>query len=170
MISRTVRLGLVDTTFSRVDMASFALDELSKTFGMRVEIVRKTVPGIKDLAVECKRLIEFEKCEVVLALGMVGGAPIDTQCAHEASLGIQMAKIATNRHIIEVFVHTNEAKNEKQLIEICENRTRKHAVNAVLLVAAPHMLTKNAGMGIRQGFADEGPAKTKAKARTARKK
>jgi riboflavin synthase len=132
---------------------------------MRVEIIRHTVPGIKDLAVECKRLLELEKCAIVMAFGMVGRAPIDAQCAHEASLGIQMAKMMTNRHIIEVFVHENEAKNDAQLIQICENRARKHAINAVQLMVAPHELTRRAGKGIRQGFPDEGPAKITGKKR-----
>ncbi|MDO8340111.1 MAG: riboflavin synthase [Candidatus Burarchaeum sp.] len=169
MMSRNVKLGMADTTFARVDMASFAADEISRRFGMRVEIVRRTVPGIKDLAVECKRLLELDKCDVVLALGMVGRKPIDTQCGHEASLGIQMAKMLTNRHIVEVFVHENEAKNDAQLLGICENRARKHAVNAVLLVASPQELSLRAGMGVRQGFPDEGPVKIKKQRKGGRK-
>jgi len=169
MIVKPLRLGIADTTFARVDMAAFAMDEISKRYGMQVQIVRHTVPGFKDLAVECKRLLEFERCEIAMAFGMVGRAPIDAQCAHEASLGIQMAKLMANRHIIEVFVHENEAKNDQHLIKICENRARKHAVNAVNLILAPHMLSKNAGMGARQGFPDEGPAKAKRQGKKARK-
>jgi len=158
MTPKLLKLGLVDTMFARVNMANFAMDEISKRYGMRVEMVRRTVPGIKDLAVECKRLLELEKCDIAMAFGMVGRAPIDMQCGHEASLGIQMAKMLTNRHIIEVFVHENEAKNDRQLIEICENRARKHAINAVQLILSPHELTLRAGAGIRQGFPDEGSA------------
>ncbi|MFA6036202.1 MAG: riboflavin synthase [Candidatus Micrarchaeia archaeon] len=159
MSIKQLKLGIVDTTFARVNMADFAMDEISKSYGMRVQIIRHTVPGFKDLAVECKRLLELERCDIAMAFGMVGRAPIDAQCAHEASLGIQMAKLMTNRHIIEVFVHENEAKNDAQLLQICENRARKHALNAVHLMLAPHLLSKNAGRGIRQGFSDEGPAK-----------
>ncbi len=150
-----MRLGIVDTMFSRVNMGEIAINELNKNY--KVEIVRRTVPGIKDLAVECKKLLELEKCDVTMALGMVGSAPIDLQCAHEASLGIQQAKLMTNKHIIEVFVHENEAWSEKEFIEICENRIRKHAHNAVLIVKNPEQLIKNAGQGLRQGKDDEGP-------------
>ncbi|MFH0737721.1 MAG: riboflavin synthase [Candidatus Micrarchaeota archaeon] len=149
-----MRIGIVDTTFSRVDMGAIALDELKKGFsGVAVE--RRTVPGIKDLAVECKRLLD-SGCDICMALGMVGGAPIDTQCGHEASLGIQQAKLLTGKHIIEVFVHEDEAWSERELVSIFENRIRKHAHNAVLLVKDPLQLTLNAGNGVRQGREDEG--------------
>jgi 6,7-dimethyl-8-ribityllumazine synthase len=87
---------------------------------------------------------------------MVGGMPIDQQCAHEASLGIQSAKLMTNKHIIEVFVHENEAWSEKELFEIFDSRIRKHAHNAYNLVSNPSILTNSAGQGIRQGKSDEG--------------
>ena len=138
-------------------MARFALDELGK-HGNEITIIRRTVPGIKDLAVECKRLLEFEKCDVCLALGMVGGAPIDAQCAHEASLGIMWAKLMANKHIVEAFVHEREAGTPKELLEICENRARKHAQNAVMLARQSYeAMQKNAGRGIRQGKPDAGP-------------
>lgn len=149
-----MKLGIVDTTFSRVDMGSIALDEM-KGYSS-VEVVRRTVPGVKDLGVECKKLLD-EGCDACMALGMVGGAPIDTQCAHEASLGIQQAKLMTNKHIIEVFVHENEAWSGKEFVEICDNRIRKHVHNAVLIVENPGKIMENAGKGVRQGKDDEGP-------------
>lgn len=150
-----MKIGIVDTTFSRVNMGQIALDEL-RLFGP-LESERRTVPGIKDLAVECKRMLEAG-CDIVMALGMVGGAPIDTQCAHEASLGIQQAKLMTDKHIIEVFVHENEAWSAEEFRAICDNRIRKHVKNAVALVKDPESLSKIAGMGIRQGKGDEEPA------------
>jgi riboflavin synthase len=156
-----IKIGIVDTMFSRVNMGTIAIDELNKHYADEVEIERRTVPGIKDLAVECKRLLD-SGCDVAMALGMVGGAPIDTQCAHEASLGIQQAKLLTNKHIIEVFVHENEAWNEKELLEIFENRTRKHVHNAVVLAQNPKHLTQFAGQGVRQGKEDEGEIKPNA--------
>ncbi len=170
-----IKIGIVDTMFARVNMGMIAIDELKKNFP-DVEYVRRTVPGIKDIAVECKRLLETDDseqetgnrklgaecpmlsagCDVAIALGMVGGAPIDTQCAHEASLGLQQAKLMTNKHIIEVFVHENEAWSERELLEIFENRTRKHVGNAVLIVRDPESFTKLAGLGIRQGKENEG--------------
>lgn len=148
-----MKLGIVDTTFARVDMGAIALDELKRFTG--VEVVRRTVPGIKDLPVECKRLLD-EGCDSCMALGMVGGAPIDTQCGHEASLGIQEAKLLTGKHIIEVFVHENEGWSGEELVSIFEDRTRKHVHNAVLLVKEPSKLVENAGKGVRQGKGDEG--------------
>lgn len=149
-----MKLGIVDTMFSRVDMGAIAIDELKKRYP-GVLVVRRTVPGIKDLAVECKKLLD-DGCDSCLALGMVGGAPIDTQCGHEASLGIQQAKLMCGKHIIEVFVHENEAWDEAEFDDICQNRVRKHAVNAVEIVTDPDSLTARAGNGIRQGKEDEG--------------
>jgi riboflavin synthase len=47
-----MRIGIVDTTFSRVNMGAIALDEMKKFPEAQVE--RRTVPGVKDLPVECK--------------------------------------------------------------------------------------------------------------------
>lgn len=157
-----IKLGIVDTMFSRVNMGEMAIDEIGKNYP-EAEVVRTTVPGVKDLPPECRKLLD-SGCDICMALGMVGGAPIDTQCAHEASLGIMQAKLLTGKHIIEVFVHENEAWGKKEFYSICENRVRKHAHNAVLLVANPAELVKQAGMGVRQGKEDEGaiePAKEK---------
>jgi riboflavin synthase len=149
------KVGIVDTMFSRVNMGELAIDEIRKNYP-NVEIVRKTVPGVKDLPVECKKLLDAG-CDSCMALGMVGGAPIDTQCAHEASLGIQQVKLLTGKHIIEVFVHEKEAWSAQEFMEICDNRTRKHAHNAVLIVEKPEELERDAGKGVRQGKENEGP-------------
>lgn len=153
---KQLKIGIVDTMFSRVDMASFAIDELRHKFPS-IKIARSTVPGIKDLAIGCVLLDKKEKCDIYLALGMVGGAPVDMQCAHEASLGVQMAKMQLRKHIIEAFVFHHEAKDEQELYSIFEDRTRKHAVNAALLITNPAALQKMAGMGKRQGRQDAGP-------------
>jgi len=149
------KVGLVDTTFSRYDMAKCAMEEFSKLGG--VEILRRTVPGIKDLAVECKKLIEEEGCDLVMAFGMPGSSEIDKVCAHEASLGIMMVRLMTNKHVIEVFVHEEEARSEKELAELADRRAREHALNAYLLLFEPEKLTKLAGKGLRQGKEDVGP-------------
>ncbi len=133
-------------------MAGYAMDEIRKNFPkMDIEFVRKTVPGVKDLPVECKLLYERDKCDIVMAFGMVGKEPVDKVCGHEASMGIQIAKLALNKHIIEVFVHEDEGKNEKDLLSIFEDRSRKHGVNAVLIATNQDELTKRAGKGLRQG-------------------
>ena len=150
------RIGVADTTFARVDMGSFAIDELKKTgTGFRVE--RYTVPGVKDLPVAAKRLFDERECDIVIALGMPGANDIDKVCAHEASTGLIHVQLMANKHVIEVFVHEDEAKNAKELAWLAERRSREHAVNAYDLLFRPERLSKNAGKGLRQGFQDVGP-------------
>ncbi len=150
-----MKIGIADTTFARIDMGKIAIDELRKICSL--PYVRYTVPGIKDLPVAAKKLIEERGCEIVIALGMPGPKPIDKQCAHEASMGLILAQLMTNKHIIEVFVHEDEAKDEKELLMITENRVREHVRNAVDLLLNPKRLQKLAGTGQRQGFPDVGP-------------
>jgi len=153
--TKAAKIGIVDTMFARVDMASFAIDEINRKFP-GTKIVRSTVPGVKDLAIGCVLLDGKENCDVLLALGMVGKEKIDTQCGHEASIGIQMAKMKLGKHIVEVFVHEFEGESEQDLYSVFENRARKHAVNAVLLATSPSSLTKFSGKGVRQGRKDAG--------------
>jgi riboflavin synthase len=152
-----MRVGVADTTFSRVNMGAFAVDELKKHASVAIE--RVTVPGIKDLPVACKKLIEERRCNIVMALGMPGGKDKDKLCAHEASQGLIMCQLMTNTHIIEVFVHEDEAKDDRDLAWLMEQRTREHAVNAVKLLLHPRDLEREAGTGQRQGFEDAGPAR-----------
>lgn len=148
------RIGIADTTFARVDMAKFVIDTLKKN--TKAELVRYTVPGFKDLPVACKKLFDEDKCDIVIALGMAGPKPIDKQCAHEAALGLQAVQLMANKHILEVFVHMDEAKKEKDIYDIAKNRATKHALNALALLKGRTELTKYAGMGRRQGKEDEG--------------
>ena len=162
-MTKHIDIGIVDTTFAKVDLAKFAIDEIKNNFE-DVQIFRKTVPGIKDLPVACKILLD-QGCNICIALGMPGGKEKDKICAHEASTGLMQAQLMTNKHIIEVFIHEDEANNKvreddlgheaneiKDLLKICEDRTRKHAINAINLIANPKKLAKNAGKGIRQGI------------------
>ncbi|MEI7648387.1 MAG: riboflavin synthase [Methanomicrobiales archaeon] len=152
-----MRIGVADTTFARVNMGAIAIDELKKHASVAIE--RSTVPGIKDLPVACKKLIEERRCDIVIALGMPGGKEKDRLCAHEASQGLITCQLMTNTHIIEVFVHEDEAKDGKELAWLAEQRTREHAVNAVKLILRPRDLENEAGTGQRQGFEDAGPAR-----------
>ena len=152
-----MRIGVADTTFARVNMGAIAIDELKKHASVAIE--RSTVPGIKDLPVACKKLIEERRCDIVIALGMPGGKEKDRLCAHEASQGLITCQLMTNTHIIEVFVHEDEAKDGKELAWLAEQRTREHAVNAVKLILRPRDLVNEAGTGQRQGFEDAGPAR-----------
>lgn len=152
-----MKIGVADTTFARADMGKIAIDEIRRHASVRIE--RYVVPGIKDLPVACKKLIEERGCDIVMALGMPGGAEKDKTCAHEASLGLILCQLLTNKHIIEVFVHEDEAKDEGELAWLMEQRTREHAKNAVLLTLYPKDLERLAGTGQRQGFEDVGPAR-----------
>ncbi len=147
---------MVDTTFSRYDMGRAVVEELEE-LGGQLRIERRTVPGIKDLPVACKKLIEEEGCEIVVACGYVGGALIDVSCATVADQGLQQAQLMTSTPILGVFVYETEAKEEKGLAWLCDRRAREHAVNAWWMVFKPNELTKRAGTGQRQGFEDAGP-------------
>jgi riboflavin synthase len=136
-------------------MAKAAIRELKE--GASVQIARYTVPGVKDLPVAAKKLIEEEKCDIVMALGMPGTAEKDKMCAHESSLGLITAQLMTNKHVIEVFVHEDEATDETPLAWLAEQRTVEHARNALDLLYRPERLTQRAGTGQRQGFEDAGP-------------
>lgn len=158
------RYGIVDTTFATVDMGAIAAKSLRKEGIAAERIVRRTVPGFKDLAVAAKQMIERDGCAIVIACGMVGPEPIDKQCGHESSLAIAQAQLATSTHILEVFVHMDEARSDAQLIRLATNRVTEHALNAYWLLEKPGELAKRAGTGQRQGFADAGPAKPRRRA------
>ena len=150
------RIGIADTTFARINMGAIAIDELKK-MGTGFKVERYTVPGVKDLPVACKKLFGERQCDLVMALGMPGGQEIDKVCAHEASTGLIHVQLMAEKHIIEVFVHEDEAKDAKELAFLAEQRTREHAANAYNLLFKPEELTRKAGTGQRQGFKDAGP-------------
>lgn len=157
--TKKVRIGVVDTMFARYDMGSAARAELAECpgYGEEFEVLSQTVPGFKDLAVAAKNMIEKQHCAIVVALGMPGSAPIDKQCAHEASLGIMQAQLMTSTPILEVFVHEDESDDPAVLARVFEDRSRKHARNAYWMLFAPEELAARAGRGVRQGFGDAGP-------------
>ncbi len=148
-------IGIADTTFARYNMGKAAINEL-KSNNTGFKIIHYTVPGIKDLPVACKKLFDEENCDIVMALGMPGPKPIDKQCAHEASTGLIQVQLLTNKHILEVFVHEDEAEDEKTLEWLADKRSREHAINCLDLLFNPEKLTKEAGKGLREGFRDAG--------------
>ncbi len=151
-----MRIGLCDTTFARFDMGGAAEDELKK-YVYDTKIIRVTVPGIKDLPVASKKLIEEENCDIVMALGMPGPQQKDKMCAHEASTGLIRAQLMTNTHIIEVFVHEDETESDEELKVLADNRARQHAQNVYKMMFKPKQMRKEAGQGKREGFDDAGP-------------
>ncbi len=147
-------IGIVDTSFSRFDMAASAVDELRKQGG-GFEILRYTVPGIKDLAAGAKVLLD-RGADLVLTLGMVGRQTVDKDCALAADFGLQMVQATTGKHIIGVMVHEEEAADEAKLAWLFDRRTREHAINAYDLLFRPEAIRARAGTGQREGYADAG--------------
>ncbi len=147
----------MDTSFSRYDMASSAIDELRKQGG-GFDILRYTVPGIKDLAAGAKILFE-RGADLVMTLGMVGRQTVDKDCALAADFGLQMVQATTGRHVIGVMVHEEEAPDEAKLAWLFDRRTREHAINAYDLLFRPEAIRARAGTGQREGYSDAGPIK-----------
>ena len=152
-----MRIGLADTTFARVDMASAAVEAIKSS---SVQFERYTVPGMKDLPVACKILIEKYKCDIVLAFGWVGKEDIDETCAHEANIGLIQAELLTNTHILKIFFHERETSDTNKQKDIALDRARKHALNAIALLEGKERLKSNAGKGKRQGYKDAGALRT----------
>ena len=150
------RIGIADTTFARVNMGQVAIETL-RTLSSEIEVERTTVPGIKDLPVATRRLFREKNADLVMALGMPGKAAVDKVCAHEASQGLMQVGILEVRPILEIFVHEDEGKDEKELAWLARRRTEEHAENAYLMLFHPEEMVKRAGQGLRQGFADAGP-------------
>lgn len=169
------RIGIVDTTFSRVDMGKVALDTLAK-HAPDAHVTRVTVPGVKDLAAAARAFLD-QGCDLVLACGMVGPEEVDKVCGHEASMGLMWLRAQLGRPVLEVFIHMDEpfprdalgnvvrrpttregiAAYEKELRHLSVERTREHAVNACWMLYEPQKLVELAGTGQRQGYDDEGP-------------
>ena len=165
---RRRRIGVADTTFARWDMGRSVVKELEDRAG-DFEVVRTTVPGIKDLPVACKKLIEEKGCDIVVACGYVGGEPIDRECANVADHALQGAQLMTNTPILGVFVYETEAKDERELAMLCDRRAREHAANAWRMLFKPEELAAMAGTGQRQGFEDAGPIRVDLRERRARR-
>jgi riboflavin synthase len=152
-----VKICIVDTTFARVDMASAAIEVLTTLMPDAV-IVRRTVPGLKDIPVEAKILLEREGCEAAMVFGWVGPTMNDKISYAVYSLALQMVQLEHRVHILDVTVHEDEAPGDPQrLREIALDRARKHAENLYLLLRRPDELTRRAGTGRRQGYPDAGP-------------
>ena len=152
------RIGVADTTFARVDMARAAVKALQAQ-GTGFKVVRRTVPGIKDLPVACRRLFVEEHVDLCLALGMPGRAEYDRTCAHEASLGLLFTGVLEAKPIVECFVFEGEADGPAALEALARRRAEEHAVNAYAMLFRPESLARRAGEGLRQGFPDAGPVR-----------
>ncbi len=152
------RIGLADTTFARVDMADAAARAL-RSAGTGFRVYRRTVPGIKDLPVACRQLFQEDGVDLCLALGMPGPAELDRSSALVASLGLMFVGVLERKPIVECFVHEGEARDARELEALARRRSEEHALNAWNLLFRPRELTRQAGQGLRQGFADAGPVR-----------
>jgi riboflavin synthase len=152
------KVGVVDTTFARVDIAKAAVEALQGA-GTGFRVVRRTVPGIKDLPVACRQLFSVDGVDLCLALGMPGKAEYDKTCAHEASMGLIFTGVLEAKPIVECFVFEGEASDPRELETLAKRRASEHALNAYSLLFRPQDLSRNAAMGLRQGFDDAGPAR-----------
>ncbi|MBB5253038.1 riboflavin synthase [Sulfurisphaera ohwakuensis] len=150
------KYGVVDTTFSRVDMGSIAI-KVIRAEDPDAEIIRYTVPGIKDIPVAAKRLLD-EGCDGVITLGWVGKSMLDKYSYLATSIGLIITQVLTSKHIIDVTVHEDEVDNEEKLKDLAIDRVTKHAKNLVKLVRdGRNALTPYAGKGLRQGYENVGP-------------
>jgi riboflavin synthase len=152
------RIGVADTTFARVDMARYAIRRLQEQ-GTGFRVVRRTVPGIKDLPVACRQLFREERVDLCVALGMPGPAELDRTSAEVASMGLMMAGVLESKPIVECFVFEAEARSPAELEMLARRRAEEHAINAYALLFRPRDLARHGGEGLRQGFPDVGPVR-----------
>src|SRR3989441_7082564 len=117
---RLKRIGIVDTSFSRYDMAAAAIDELRKQGG-GFTVERYTVPGIKDLAAGARILFD-RGCDLVMGLGMVGRQPGDKDCALAAEFGLQGVQAKLGRDILGGMGHEGERGDEVQQAPLLDPR------------------------------------------------
>jgi len=149
------KICVIDTTFARVNMGEIAVSELKKLLPS-ADIVRITVPGIKDLPGAAKRMISKENCDGVITLGWVGKREADRFSYLAMSLGLITVEILTEKVLIDVTVHEDESEDEKELYRITIDRIKKHCKNLVDMLTNPNELVRNAGKGKRQGYQDIG--------------
>jgi riboflavin synthase len=149
-------VGVVDTTFARVDMARYVIEVFERELS-GYKIVRHTVPGIKDLPAAARRIIDLG-CDGVITLGWVGPGQVDKYSYLASSIGLVMLGVMTGKVIIDVTVHEDEAERPEDLKRIAVHRAKAHAENLVaMLKGGLQALTPKAGMGVRQGYPDVGP-------------
>lgn len=148
------KYGIVDTTFSRVDMGAFAYDTIRRE-DPDGQILRYTVPGIKDLPVGATKLFE-SGCDGVITLGWVGKTRLDKYSYLATSIGLIHAQLLAKKHIMDVTVHEDEV-DDSELFSLAKDRSTKHAINLVKLVRdGGASLAPLAGKGLRQGYNNTG--------------
>jgi len=150
-----LKICVIDTTFARIDMGEIAVRELRKLLPSS-QITRITVPGIKDLPGAVKRAFSDGLCDAAITFGWVGKREADKLSYLAMSVGLMMVQLMTDKLVLDVTVHEDEADNEKELYNITVDRVTKHCKNLVDMLTNPNELIKNAGKGKRQGYPDVG--------------
>lgn len=146
-------IGVVDTTFARVDMGTVAVDEIRNLMPNAV-VKRITVPGIKNTVWGALKLIR-EGCDAVIVLGWVGPTQVDKYSYLATSIGLMQLQIETGVLVLDVTVHEEEGGgDEKRLKEVALDRAKKHVWNLVQLMRGG--LERYAGKGLRQGYPHAG--------------
>lgn len=147
------KIGIVDTAYSRVDMAkviNLEFEQMQRDHCQSIELLRATVPGHKELAVGALQLLEVWQCDVCIVLGWVGSKDSDLTSAHEASIAVAMAKVKTSRHILECFVFESK-HDESDLCDIASNRAVAHLKSALQLVSDNVLTAIQSSIGDREG-------------------
>ena len=81
-----MKMGICETTFARFDMADAAMDEIKGQVS-NITFIRRTVPGVKDLPVASKKLIEEEVKEIVGKLATPHGGLIGVEYRYLQAIG-----------------------------------------------------------------------------------
>jgi len=152
-VKKATKIAVVDTMFARGDMGKIGIEtmqKIAKENNWEIKILRKTVPGVKDIPVALLNLLD-QGCKAGIVFGMPGKEKVDKICSHEASLGISQVQLMTKKTVLEVFVHEEEGKDGKDLAEVMHNRASKHAINLIWMLFKPEELENRAGSGERQG-------------------
>lgn len=146
-------IGVVDTTFARVDMGAVAVEEI-RNLMPDVSVRRVTVPGIKNTVWAALQLAK-DGCDAVVVLGWVGPTPVDKYSYLATSIGLMNVQIATGVLVIDVTVHEEEGGgDDKKLKEIAIDRVKKHMWNLYQMLRGD--LQRYAGKGLRQGYPHAG--------------
>ena len=154
-----LRIGVVDTMFARFDMGAAAPGANSPSARVTARISRSSARPCRALKISPSRRRTSSSATTPPSWwpSVCRAAPIDKQCAHEASIGIMQAQLMTSTPILEVFVHEDESDDPMVLAKVFLNRSRSHARNAYWMLFEPEELAKRAGQGMRQGFTNAGP-------------
>ena len=152
--------------FARYDMGAAARDELASCpgYGETFEVVARTVPGFKDLAVAAKVLSSARAAGSSWPWGCPARRPSTSSARTRPSTGIMSAQLMTSTPILEVFVHEDETDDPAELARLFENRSRAHARNAYWMLFAPEELRAARGPGRAPGLRrrrtpERGPAR-----------